>query len=281
MLTLPEFRPGVDDPARMVGFNTGSGTEFYLAEEPEEDRPPGDYCFCGSKSVEAFKQSVYALFRKHKKLYMWSLTFPDVPSLDEAARRWKNLRDELVKRFGIEGARVIEKHLTGHGLHYHALIPRWFPVRVLRRIAKRGGFGRIHLVEKLTSAAYYLSKHFSKTRRSPDLRGVRLWAAFGPMDKRTEARPALLGGGVRVRRSRSWHVRVRDLHVETREAEIFRTLRLLHCGPDGVRQLRRDEYRLLSGQASDLFTQEIVAGRRLVDTSAVNLTPGGVNLVFN
>jgi hypothetical protein len=289
MVLLEKFDASRHNRDGAVTFNTGLGIQTFFDPASLEEVPPGgrDYRFCGSKSTEAFKLSVKELFARSKSVYMWSFTFADVPSLEEAARRWKNLCKVLVEQFGLEGLRVLEKHPGGHGVHYHALFPRWFPVRVMRRAASRCGFGRINVIEKCGSASYYLSKHFSKTKRPFCFKGVRLWAAFGGKRKTYTKRLTIVDGNIcspqvvrtYTRRHRSWQVLVKSVRITDRVSEIFRTLHRHEIEGTGKKQLARPVYLALCRRASEIFGEEIVAGRKLYKTDL----QGGkaVNLVFN
>jgi len=248
-----------DSGARAVALLPGEAES-----EARPSSPPVYYDYAGSKSVEAFKLTVTRFFAKHKRIYLWTFTFADVVSLDESSRRWALLRDELVRRFGLEFIRVLERHQSDHGVHWHALIPRWFPVRVMRRVAKRCGFGRIHCLQQVPSARFYLAKHFAKTKRGSLLSGRRLWATCG------------------IKRDDPTRCKVADLTVWTREHEIFRGLVRRLKEETQLQQLHHTQSERLFRKARAIFTREICAGRRLVhDDDTVQSRAGRINLVFN
>lgn len=114
---------------------------------------------------------------------------------------WNHFRT-LCKRAGIpiEGVRVFELHKfddlgRGHGMHAHAVLTRYVAIQLVRRLARRAGFGRVHIEVIPTHAAVrYLSKYVSKQlsptkdregfetlkqARLPWLKGMRLWACVG------------------------------------------------------------------------------------------------------
>ena len=133
-----------------------------------------------TKSKAAFLFSVERLFAEVEHAYLWTFTFPDVPSIDEGAQRWRRLVQWFDRCFKgtVWGLRVYELHKT-HGLHLHALRNRHVRVEIVRPAAKRYGFGRIHvkLVDK--AGAKYLAKYLTKQGRPECFEGKRLWAAFG------------------------------------------------------------------------------------------------------
>jgi hypothetical protein len=80
---------------------------------------------------------------------------------------------------------VYERHGGGHGLHIHALLDCRLDVTVVRPIAERFGFGRIHveMVKKEASELIgkYMGKYLTKAfQKRPDcLKYKRLWACIG------------------------------------------------------------------------------------------------------
>ena len=87
---------------------------------------------------------------------------------------------------------------VSHGWHVHLATPRWYDVKLLRRVAARFGFGRVHVStegrkgKSVKDAARYMAKYVSKgfsSHTGPDgeptksrphyLKGIRLWARVG------------------------------------------------------------------------------------------------------
>ena len=65
-----------------------------------------------------------------------------------------------------------------HGLHVHLVTNRFIDVNVVRALALKAGWGRIHVKRIPAEKAEYLAKYLSKDR--PEcLKGWRLWAGFG------------------------------------------------------------------------------------------------------
>jgi hypothetical protein len=65
-----------------------------------------------------------------------------------------------------------------HGLHVHLVTNRFIDVNEVRRLAKRAGWGRIHVAKVPACRASYLSKYLGKERPQA-LKGWHLWAGFG------------------------------------------------------------------------------------------------------
>jgi hypothetical protein len=112
--------------------------------------------------------------------------------------------------------RVYELH-DEHGLHIHWLVDRFLPVQVVRRIAKRHGFGRIHAKRCGKWVGDYLAKYLSKEVRAACLKGKRLWAGFGnatwcrvkDINVRSwlgEEYRRIRGGAVGITRSQSYQI---------------------------------------------------------------------------
>lgn len=83
--------------------------------------------------------------------------------------------------------RVVEE---SHGLHVHIATDRFYPIAVIRALASKVGFGRVHVSAysaDMLKQAKYLSKYVSKQLwvagrgycRLFWLKGVRLWARVG------------------------------------------------------------------------------------------------------
>lgn len=131
------------------------------------------------KSHIAFKFNVEKLFEGSESgVYFWTSTFRQVLTVKQASRRWSAFAKDLVRELGVFGIRVYELH-DEHGLHIHWLIDRFVPVQIVRLIATRHGFGRIHAKRCGKWVGDYLAKYLSKEVRAACLKGKRLWAGFG------------------------------------------------------------------------------------------------------
>jgi len=158
------------------------------------------------KTVSAFRFSVAKLFETSEqgRPYFWTFTFREKHSEDEAFRLWslfaRSLNDYGRTDGGkstIYGLRVAEHHPGGHGLHFHVLLNRFIPIHAIRQRAEQFGFFWIDVRrcdgESLETQRDYLAKYMTKTKRPPELKGRRLWAAIG-----------------------SWeHTKVRDIEIES------------------------------------------------------------------
>src|ERR1017187_2343949 len=131
------------------------------------------------KSRTAFKFNVERLFNSSESgVYFWTSTFHEVLTVKEASERWSAFSKEIVRELGVHGLRVYELH-DEHGLHVHWLVDRFLPVQIVRRIAERHEFGRIHAKRVGKWVGDYLAKYLSKEVRAACLKGKRLWAGFG------------------------------------------------------------------------------------------------------
>lgn len=96
---------------------------------------------------------------------------------------WNEFLTILKRKIEFRGVRVLELH-DEHGAHLHVVTNRRYKIRTMLALGNRYGFGRTH-VERVTNVAggiAYLSKYLSK-RRPPCLKSVRLWAAFGDIER--------------------------------------------------------------------------------------------------
>lgn len=135
------------------------------------------------KSRTAFEQTVRKMERAGRKIYFWTFTFRDVHSLRFAMTLWNEFLTILKRKIEFGGVRVLELH-DEHGAHFHVVTNRRYKIRTMLALGNRYGFGRTH-VERVTDVAggiAYLCKYLSK-RRPPCLKSVRLWAAFGNVER--------------------------------------------------------------------------------------------------
>lgn len=140
-----------------------------------------------NRTASAFCFSVERLYEETKELYFWTFTFRNVPESDDwALEQW----DKFLKRWTyyggrIHGLRVIELHKT-HGMHFHVLLNKRYPIEKVLTMAWPLGFGRIevHRVEEWEGGvkamvdylAAYLKKGYTKTHW---IGRRRRWAAMG------------------------------------------------------------------------------------------------------
>jgi hypothetical protein len=188
-----------------------------------------------SKSFFAFRYSMEQLIETMNgtPLYFWTFTFREVLDIDEACKRWSKFlggatqKGSLVNCFPLmSGIRVFEMHPGGrdghsHGLHIHAVVDKYLPVDVVRRIwhSKAGEDSRLQVSKIGPGKAYYIGKYLAKGKREPALDGKQLWACFGMADnyrcqdiivesKWTEAYK-FLGACVAGFHEANWNVRLR------------------------------------------------------------------------
>src|SRR6266513_1392893 len=135
------------------------------------------------KSKTAFERTVRKMEQAGSKLFFWTFTYRDVHSLTVAMRLWNEFLTILKRKVGFRGVRVLELH-DEHGAHFHVVTNKRCKIRAVLALGERYGFGRTH-VERVTDVAggiAYLCKYLSK-RRAPCLKSVRLWAAFGDIER--------------------------------------------------------------------------------------------------
>ncbi len=149
-----------------------------------------------TKSKFAFESTAMRLFDTGK-VYLWTFTFPDVCSVEEASYRWSELCGwfSWCYRGAVVGIRVYEMHQT-HGMHVHALIIGRLDVNMVRVAAKRYGFGRINVKAADKGTAKYLAKYLGKSKRHIALRGRRLWSVFGRLDSKTRVSDVAVGSAI-------------------------------------------------------------------------------------
>lgn len=98
----------------------------------------------------------------------FTLTTPDVVDIHEIRRRWRNLRNWLVRKLGKGTFYVMnyEIHPNGHGWHIHSVWNRFIPLNHIRDRIRIAGFGRVD-VRAVTNSQVsdYLTKHALKAYR--------------------------------------------------------------------------------------------------------------------
>ncbi len=149
-------------------------------------------------SVQALSETI-----RGGLLRLWTLTTPDVvDDPKELGRRWSAFCDAMGKeldtvatgkrggrssvakgarRWG--GVRVSEPHPGGHGWHIHFATASWLSVDLVRRVAQRCGFGRVHVAKPCKGGAKalgaYLSKYLGKALDAGQGSGAHMWSVFG------------------------------------------------------------------------------------------------------
>jgi hypothetical protein len=111
-------------------------------------------------------------------LYMWTFTLAELLSIKATRKRWNHFLTLLLRTWPeLQGVRVFELH-EEHGLHVHLATNRFIDVNVVRDLAEKAGWGRIHVMPMPPEHVEYLAKYLAKDR--PDcFKRWRLWAAFG------------------------------------------------------------------------------------------------------
>lgn len=132
-----------------------------------------------NKTAQSCIWSIRALLADKKVAYLWTFTFRNRLEVSDACGRWQDLQRDLVRSVGFQGVRVYELHPGGHGLHIHVITSGRHDVRAVRHYAESAGFGRIHVKPLPATGADYVAKYLTKARRSPELKGRRLWACLG------------------------------------------------------------------------------------------------------
>jgi len=147
--------------------------------------------FIMSKAQYAFLRSAEVFFEQYRTVYLWTFTFKRVHADWRCQRAWFLLMRDLQDMEGksLRGLRVAELHAE-HGIHYHVLVNTRLGVAMVRRMAQRYGFGRIHVTRCNKNGAAYLAKYLTKEGRIPNIR------RFGT-----------IGG--------QFHVRVNDVKVDS------------------------------------------------------------------
>lgn len=133
-----------------------------------------------NKSKAAFLFSAERL--ANRGLYMWTFTFAEVLDIKDTRKRWNHFLTLMKRRWpDLCGLRVFELH-ESHGLHVHLITNRFVDVNECRPMAKKAGWGRVHVQRVSAERAQYLSKYLSK-EREPCLKRWRLWAGFGDWER--------------------------------------------------------------------------------------------------
>ena len=134
-------------------------------------------------SQPAFQFTVLKMARSAARLYFWTFTFRDIHSLKFAMGLWNEFLTILKRKIQFRGVRVLELH-DEHGCHFHVITNKRYKISVMLDLGARYGFGRMSVlhVTDVAGGIAYLCKYLSK-RRVPCLKRVRLWAAFGDVER--------------------------------------------------------------------------------------------------
>jgi len=144
-----------------------------------------------TRSAMACWFSIMQLIHERFPCFLWTLTtttpLPDSYYGNMHAHLMSYMRDATrsgdLPEWG--GVRVIEPNPKGHGLHYHWVMNPYLPIRVVRALTVKAGFGRIDIAQNPVTGkiepctpktAYYLAKYLNKDSR---VFGVRRWACIG------------------------------------------------------------------------------------------------------
>jgi len=130
------------------------------------------------KTQAAFSLCALKLFAEHPRVFFWTFTFTNCIPDAWAMNQWNMMWRELSNWHGamIMGLRVVEPH-EWHGLHFHCLLAPRMSVHVVRRCAKRFGFGRIHVKRADHGSILYLAAYLTGERGLT--KGARSWARIG------------------------------------------------------------------------------------------------------
>lgn len=136
-----------------------------------------------NRTAAAFCFSVDKLYEETKELYLWTFTFRNVPESDEwALGQWKKFNERGKRDWGkVHGLRVIELHKT-HGMHFHVLLNKRFPIERVFHLAWPLGFGRIEVdaVRDMSDMKEYLAAYLRKGYvRDHWIGRRRRWATMG------------------------------------------------------------------------------------------------------
>jgi hypothetical protein len=113
-----------------------------------------------------------------QSLFMWTFTFKEALDVKATRAKWNHLLTLMRRTWpNLAGLRVFEMHKS-HGLHVHLVTNRFIDVNVALTLAKKAGWGRIHVQRIPVERAGYLAKYLSK-QRPECLKRWRLWAGFG------------------------------------------------------------------------------------------------------
>jgi len=143
-----------------------------------------------SKTHMAFLFTVEKMFENWPgNVYMWTFTMSKVYPDFRVMMYWNNLMNKLKLEFPLlRGVRVVEVHPgtkhagniygLSHGLHFHALFNQRVSIHWINRIARKHGFGRVHVQKCNPETANYLGKYLTKGQ--PELaKGCRRWGTIG------------------------------------------------------------------------------------------------------
>jgi hypothetical protein len=159
---------------------------------------------------------VAELFASGKQIYFWTFTVVETMDSWRFPPTWHRFLLALTNYFGrIKGLRVFEWHKR-HGLHAHALIDERLSVHVVRRIARRFGFGRIQVRKAELRDGGYLAKYLGKDHgRMPY--GGRAWQRLGGVGVRVNQ--------VRFESARGKWMRKRMILLRQEGLTVFKAMR--------------------------------------------------------
>lgn len=129
----------------------------------------------GKSIREARCEDVLAAFcADNKPCVFFTLTTPDVVTIEQIRERWRNLRHYLMENVFSKSTKYVmnyELHPGGHGWHIHAVFNAFVPLKAYYTRIQSFGFGRMDVRRVRTKGvANYLSKHALKAYRGVSLR---------------------------------------------------------------------------------------------------------------
>jgi len=111
---------------------------------------------------------------------LWTFTFPDAETRADprkAMDRWPPVAKWLLLR-GFRMVRVLEQGELG-AWHIHGITPDFIPVKALRMVAEKAGFGRINVKRIPVEHAAYIAKYLAKQFMDKRMARIKKWGCIG------------------------------------------------------------------------------------------------------
>jgi hypothetical protein len=90
---------------------------------------------------------------------MWTFTFAELLSIKDTRKRWNHFLTLLLRTWPeLQGVRVFELH-EEHGLHVHLATNRFIDVNIVRELAGKACWGRIHVMPMPAEHVEYSGKY--------------------------------------------------------------------------------------------------------------------------
>lgn len=140
-----------------------------------------------SRREMAFRWTTESLFENNEEMYLWTFTWAEPHASDYYMKCWERLQKEFRRNWPLlKGLRVAEMHPgswrtfgESHGLHIHALLNERVPIKRLKKLSDKCGFGRIHVRKCDIGAGYYLAKYLTKKPEVPLPKGMNAFGTIG------------------------------------------------------------------------------------------------------